>query len=117
MTLKESRTLEIQINKSYENLANAIILQAVSDYVMASQNDDKDPQLLILFGKYDDPETNSRKKEIIHFFNSEWFQELNSTPYSGMQLVDLARKYNYCRYARKKPSFLKYYGRKKDWTK
>lgn len=111
MAPKKIRTLEIRINEGYTNLISAIILQAITDYIAVTENDRKDPNLQILFGKYNIPDNRSMKKELDEFFNSEWFQEMNPTSLTGMELVDLARKYGYTRYSKRKPSCLKYFGK------
>lgn len=47
--------------QAYENLANAIILQAIKDY-----------------------KSGYRKKEVMDFFRSEWFSELTNVPASSI---------------------------------
>lgn len=51
----------------YENLANAIIVQAAKDYVK---------ELKVLKKHPDYTAALARKKEIERFFHSEWFKQL-----------------------------------------
>ena len=53
----------------YENLANAIILQAVKDYRMALKCLKRNPR---------DNEAQRDKAEIERFFRSEWYSALTS---------------------------------------
>lgn len=51
----------VTTKQAYENLANAIILQAIKDY-----NEDY------------------KKEECLHFFRSQWFSELTAIPGSAI---------------------------------
>jgi len=53
----------------YENLANAIIVQAAKDYLKALR-------ILKKYPKYTD--ALARKKEIERFFHSEWYKHLTN---------------------------------------
>lgn len=65
----------------YEDLANAIVLKAVRDYQHALVNLHKNPY---------DSHAESRKKECIRFFNSEWCKMLTSI--DGDKLESIARE-------------------------
>ena len=54
---------------NYENLANAIVLQAVRDYRIAKK---------ILLNNSKNTDARRLKNEVVRFFKSEWFKELVS---------------------------------------
>lgn len=57
------------MQKCYENLANAIVLQAVKDYRAALKQLGKNP---------DNKDAGSDAREIERFFRSQWYSELTS---------------------------------------
>ena len=63
----------MDIQKCYENLANAIIVQAAKDYRKARKYDNR-----------------SVKRECVRFFRSQWFMEL--TNFSGTELLQRLQK-------------------------
>ena len=65
----------------YENLANAIILQAVADYRKALKQLKQNP---------DYPEALGTKREVERFFHSQWFQCL--TKVDGPALLKTLQK-------------------------
>ena len=68
----------------YENLANAIILQAVKDYRKAYKNLKRHPGGHVAALEV---------RELVHFFTGRWFEELSDV--DGVRLVtDLNRKYD-----------------------
>ena len=54
----------------YEDLANAIVLQAVSDYRYATKRMRTHPEEAMIHRR--------RKKEVKHFIRSAWFKELTN---------------------------------------
>lgn len=73
----DNKTWEIAC---YENLRDAIILRAIDDVL---ESEDEARRMNILDSK--------KKKNAIKFLKSEWFNQLNPTGYSGMELLNLAR--------------------------
>ena len=71
----------------YENLRDAIILRAINDVL---ESEDEARRMNILDSKQE-RFSSVKKKDAIKFLKSEWFNQLNPTGYSGMELLNLAR--------------------------
>ena len=80
----DNKTWEIAC---YENLRNAIILRAIDDVL---ESEDEARRMNILDSKQE-CFSSAKKKDAIKFLKSEWFNHLNPTRYSGMDLLNLAR--------------------------
>lgn len=73
----------------YENLCNAIILRAIDDVL---ESEEETRRMHILDVKKD-LFIGNKKRKALQFLKSEWFNQLNRTGYSGMELLNLARLY------------------------
>lgn len=84
MGKKKAITNEALEQRFWENLAIAIILQALDDYT--ALDDDCVP------GVKEDGEKRFRQKDAFLFLNSSWFEFLNPTKYTGNELICIARR-------------------------
>lgn len=80
----DNKTWEIAC---YDNLRNAIILRAIDDIL---ESEDEARRMNILDSKQE-CFSSMKKKTAIKFLKSEWFNQLNPTGYSGIELLNLAR--------------------------
>lgn len=82
--------------KGYEALANAIVAQAVVDYVKALIVLDKTKGGRVHVEEEKRLEARCRLAEIRHFFKSKWYEKLCDTDRSKMLRL-IARAYSDCR--------------------
>ena len=115
MGKKKAITNEALDRRCWENLAIAVILQALDDYT--ALDDDCVPLELIIevygdenFRRYfhsdlagvtEDSVKGFRQKDAFLFLNSSWFELLNPTKYTGNELIRMVRRFKNKRNYRK----------------
>ena len=107
MGKKKAITNEALERRLWEDLAIAIILQALDDYTALDDDCvplksiieiDGDKNLKRYFhsdraGVTKDSDKRFRQKDAFLFLNSSWFELLNPTKYTGNELIRMARRF------------------------
>ena len=99
MGKKKAITNEALERRCWNDLAIAIILQALNDYTAVDGGN--------IFGQYfrsdqagvtKDSAKRFRQKDAFLFLNSSWFELLNPTKFTGNELIRMARQFKDKRY-------------------
>ena len=107
MGKKKAITNEALERRCWEDLAIAVILQALDDYTALDDDcvpleaigeEDGDKNLRRYFhsdrdGVTEDSAKRFRQKDAFLFLNSSWFELLNPTKYTGNELIRMARRF------------------------